>query len=151
MKHLLVVFHSQSGATARLAAAALEGAHAETECGSRMLPALEAGVEDLRKADGVLFCTPENFGYMSGAMKDFLDRTYYALQGEAKVRACAFIISAGNDGSGAVRQLQRIVKGYPMREVADPLIVRGPPDEASLTQARDIGAALAAGLAMGIF
>lgn len=146
-----MVFHSLSGATARLAAAALEGARTETGCESRILPALEAGVEDLRRADGVLLCTPENFGYMSGGMKDFLDRTFYALQGGPKVRACAFIVSAGNDGSGAVRQLQRIVKGYPMREVAQPLIVRGPPGEADLAEARDIGAALAAGLAMGIF
>lgn len=151
MKELLVVFHTQSGATARLARAVFNGAGAEAECRCRILAAMEAGVDDLRRADGVVFCTPENFGYVSGGMKDFLDRTFYALQDSGAIRAFALVISAGNDGSGAVRQMQRILRGYPMREVAEPLIVRGPPDEAALARASEIGESLAAGLALGIF
>jgi multimeric flavodoxin WrbA len=151
VKELLVVFHTQSGATARLARAAFEGACTESDCCSRILPALEAGVADLRRADGVLFCTPENFGYISGGMKDFLDRTFYSLQGGERIRSCAILISAGNDGTGAVRQMQRILRGYPMREVAEAVLIRGVPDEAALQRAHELGAALAAGLALGIF
>jgi len=151
VRELLVVFHSQSGATAGLARAVFEGACREQGCQSRLLPALEAGVADLRHADGVVFCTPENFGSLSGGMKDFLDRTFYALQGEPVSRACAIVISAGNDGTGALRQLQRILPAYPMREVADPLIVRGPPGEDALARASEIGETLATGLALGIF
>lgn len=151
MKHLLIVYHSQSGSTERLARAADDGAAEEGSCERRLLRAMEASAADLRWADGVLFCTPENFGYVSGGMKDFLDRTYYVVLEEALNRAYALVVSAGNDGTGAVRQMQRILRGYPMREVAEPIIVRGPPQEADLRRARELGAALAAGLALGIF
>ena len=151
MKELLIVYHTQSGSTARLARAALAGAALEPDCHTRLLQAMEAGVADLRAASGVIFCTPEKFGYAAGAMKDFLDRTFYALQPEQLNQAYALIVSAGNDGSGAVRQMQRILRGYPMREVAPPLVVQGEPDEGALARAADTGTALAAGLALGIF
>ncbi len=151
MKELLVVFHTQSGATGRLARAVFDGACAEDACLSRILPAFDAGVADLRRADGVVFCTPENFGYVSGGMKDFLDRTFYAVQGEERGRAYALVVSAGNDGTGAVRQMQRILRGYPMREIAEPLIVRGPPSADALSRAQEIGQTIAVGLSMGIF
>ena len=151
MKELLIVYHTQSGSTARLARAALAGAALEPDCHTRLLQAMEAGVADLRAASGVIFCTPETFGYAAGAMKDFLDRTFYALQPEQLNQAYALIVSAGNDGSGAVRQMQRILRGYPMREVAPPRVVQGEPDEGALARAADTGTALAAGLALGIF
>ncbi len=151
LKELLIVYHTQSGATLQLAHAALDGARSEADCRSLMLPAFEAGADDLRAADGLVLCTPENFGYISGGMKDFFDRTFYAVQAEQLNRACALIISAGNDGSGALRQMQRILRGYPMREVVEPLVLHGPPDPAALLKAYETGAALAAGLALGIF
>lgn len=151
MKRLLIVYHTQSGSTEQLALAVDDGAREEGGCERRLLRAMEASAADLRWADGVVFCTPENFGYASGGMKDFLDRSFYAVMEAALNRAFALVVSAGNDGSGAVRQMQRILRGYPMREVAEPLIVRGPPQDADLQRARELGAALAAGLALGIF
>jgi multimeric flavodoxin WrbA len=151
VKRLLVVYHTQSGSTARLACAAAAGARAEEGVETLLLRAAEAGAAELRAADAVLFCTPENFGYLSGGMKDFLDRTFYAVSPDGRSRACAAIVSAGNDGSGALRQLERILRGYPMRFVAEPLIVRGEPRAGDLAAARDVGSALAAGLALGIF
>lgn len=151
MKRLLVVYHTQSGSTEQLARAVDDGAREEGGSECRLLRAMEASAADLRWADGVVFCTPENFGYASGGMKDFLDRSFYAVMEAALNRAFALVVSAGNDGSGAVRQMQRILRGYPMREVAEPLIVRGPPQGADLQRARELGAALAAGLALGIF
>jgi multimeric flavodoxin WrbA len=151
MRRLLVVYHTQSGSTARLAQAAFAGAREEEGATTCLARAMEAGAAELRAADGVLFCTPENFGALSGGMKDFLDRTFYAVSPEGRSRAYGLIVSAGNDGSGAVRQLERIVRGYPMRAVAAPLIVHGEPRTADLEAARELGAALAAGLALGIF
>ena len=151
MKKLLLVYHSQSGSTERLARAALAGAREEAEIDVRCLRAAEAGATDLRWCDALLLATPENFGFMSGGIKEFLDRTFYAASAQQLNRACALIVSAGNDGSGAVRQLQRILRGYPMREVAEPLIVRGEPGPLELERAADTGRALAAGLALGIF
>ena len=151
MKQLLIVFHTQSGSTERLASAAAEGARTEADVQVTYLRATEAGSAELRAADAVLFCSPENFGYLSGGMKDFLDRTFYAVSPEGRSRSWALIVSAGNDGSGAVRQIERILRGYPMRAVAEPLVIRGEPRAEDLDAARDLGTALAAGLAMGIF
>lgn len=151
MKHVLVLYHSQSGASEQLARAAARGAACEDEVETRLLQAFEADARDLQRSDGVLFATPENFGYLAGGMKDFFDRSYYAARSETRSWPYALIVSAGNDGRGAQRQLERIVAGYPMRAIAEPLIVRGEPGDAHLHAAAELGQALAAGLALGIF
>ena len=117
----------------------------------RCLHAPNAGPEDLRWADGLLFGTPENCGAVSGLLKAFFDRTFYAVEGELAPRPYALFISAGNDGRGAVREIERIARGYPFTPVAEPLIVRGPPTEDALGTARELGMTLAAGLSAGIF
>ena len=151
-KHLLVVWHSQTGRTQTLLDAVLRGAATfADEVSVRSLPALQAGLDDLLWADGLLLGTPENFGYMSGALKDFLDRTYYPAQGKMEGRPYAVFVSAGNDGSGAVTAIERIARGYGWQRVADPVVVRGGPTEADLAAAEELGALLAAGLATGIF
>ena len=86
---------------------------------------------------------------MAGAVKDFFDRTYYPAQALGLLRPYAVFVSAGNDGSGAVSQSERIARGYPLKKVADPLIFRGPADEAVLEACAELGQALAAGLALG--
>lgn len=153
MKHLLIVFHSQSGCTAQLAQAVLRGARREAEVATRLRRAAEAGTDDLLWADAVLFGSPENFGYLSGGLTDFLARTFYPYQQLAPGRPLPYAMfsSTGNDGRGALRQLQRIVSGYPMREVAEAVIVRGEITEAGLLRCEELGQSLAAGLALGIF
>jgi len=153
MKHLLVVYHSKTGNTHQLAQAVVRGAgRAEAETVEvRLLRAYEAGPEDLLWADGLLLGTPENFGYLSGALKDFLDRTFYEVEGQLRPLPYAMFISAGNDGSGAVRAMERIANGYPFVPVQPPVICRGTPNDQALEQCENLGMALAAGLAMGIF
>jgi multimeric flavodoxin WrbA len=151
LKELLIVYHTQSGSSQRLAEAAYAGAVSEQEVNVRLLRAMEAGSSDLQACDGVLFVTPENFGYLSGGMKDFFDRTYYPCDPGSLARPYMLIVSCGNDGSGAVRQLERIVKGYPLKAVAEPLIVRGEPQGEDLEHAGELGLSFAAGLGMGIF
>lgn len=152
MKHLLLVYHSQSGHTGQLAQAAASGAHAlSDEVGLRMLRAADAGIADLLWAHGLLLGTPENFGYMSGALKDFLDRTYYPAEGRTIGLPYGVFISCDNDGTGAARAIERIADGYGWRRVAEPLISRGGVAPGALEQARELGQALAAGLSMGVF
>jgi len=152
MKHLLLIHHSQSGHTAALAEAVAAGAaEFSDEVELRQRHAFEAGLEDLLWAQGLLIGTPENFGYLSGAVKDFLDRTYYPAEGRTVGLPWAMFVSAGNDGSGAVRALERIASGYGWNRVADPLVVRGEVDAAALARCRELGQTLAAGLACGIF
>ena len=115
------------------------------------------------EADGYLFVAPENLAALSGVMKDFLDRQYYPLLGRIEGRPAAVIVSAGSDGHGAVRQIERILTGWRLRRVAESLIVRvdAQTPEAilapkrlsaeQLAPAADLGRALAAGLSLGIF
>lgn len=151
MKNLLLVYHSQSGNTLQLAQAVARGAANESGVAVRMLAAFEAGLDDLLEADAVLFGTPENLGYMSGALKDFFDRTFYPAEPHQLGLPYALFISAGNDGSGAVREIDRILRGYPMRKVAEPLVIRGEVDRKAQEQCEELGAAMAAAVAMGAF
>ena len=156
---LLIVWHSRTGASEAMARAAAEGAGDA----ARLLRCETAGGGDFLAASGYLFCAPENLAALSGAMKDMLDRLYYPLLGRIQGRAYASIIAAGSDGHGAQRQLDRIATGWRLRRVAEPLIVnfdaqtpeailaaKNVPDEA-LVRCRAIGAALAEGLAQGMF
>ena len=153
MKHLLIVYHSQSGNTRRLAEAVLEGARDDLISGVeiRSLMARDAGPDDLLWAHGLLLGTPENFGYMSGAMKDFLDRTFYPVEGKVLSLPYAVFISAGNDGSGALRAIRRIANGYPFKEVQEPVIAQGEIVQADIDRCKELGMTLAAGLEAGIF
>lgn len=154
---LLVVYGGHAGGrTEKLRAAAIEGAlGAARELGSelelRALHALAAGPTDLLWAQGVLLGTPEHFGYMSGALKDFFDRTFYPCENRTAGLPWGLFISAGNDGLGTRSAVERIVAGYRWRSIAEPLIVIGDPDAAALQRCRELGATLAGGLAAGLF
>ena len=151
MKHLTIIYHSQSGNTRQLAEAVASGAREEEGLIVSIKTAFNAGLEDLLTADALLFGTPENFGYMSGALKDFFDRTYYPAEPHQLNLPYGVFISAGNDGTGAVREIERIVRGYPLRRVAEPVIAKGEVTQQHLQQCRELGLSMAAGLGMGIF
>lgn len=163
MRQLLVVYHSMTGAAEQLARAAADGAASELEVEPRLLRAREATSADVLAADGYLFATPENLASMAGLMKDFFDRVYYDALDRVNGRPYAALIAAGTDGAGAARQIQRIATGLRLKEIAPPTIVRNgaqTPDQiralkvvpaADLERARELGTALAAGLASGIF
>ena len=163
MARLLIVYHSATGGARQMAAAALEGALAEDGVASRMLHAGLAGPADVLGADGYLFAAPENLGSLAGVMKDFFDRCYYPVLGRAEGRPYAVMVCAGSDGQGAVRQVARIATGWRLRAVAAPLVVcTGAQSEAAimarkviggedLGRCRELGAGLAAGLALGVF
>lgn len=151
MKRLLIVYHSQSGATAQLADAVARGVAQEPDVTLRVRRAMAADTRDLLWAQAVIFGSPENFGYLSGGLTDFLARTFYpALPHQLSLPYSAFI-SAGNDGSGAVRMLERIASGYPLKRVLPPVIVRGVPDAEGLQRCEELGLTIATGLAMGIY
>jgi multimeric flavodoxin WrbA len=150
---VLLVYGGQSGGrTARLCTAALAGLKAAGEAFEvRERPALQATVEDLLWAQGILLATPEHFGYMSGALKHFFDRTFYPAEGRTEGRAYGLMVSAGNDGTGTVAAVERIVTGYRWRAVASPIVVVGEPDAAALARCEELGATLVAGLEAGVF
>jgi len=110
----------------------------------------EAGPEDVLAADGLILGTPENFGYMSGMMKDFLERVFYACEGKVAGRPWALFVGAGQDGSGAVSSVERIVTGLRLKRIAEPVVVVKELKPAQIAALEELGAAMAAGLAAGI-
>lgn len=163
MKTLLIVYHSMTGGTRQMAQAAAVAARQEAGVTVRLLHAPEASAADVLAADGFIFATPENLAAMSGLMKDFFDRTYYAGLDRLNGRPYAVMICAGSDGQNAARQVERIATGWRLKSVAATIIVcthaQAPEDilrekhiaEADLDRCRELGASLAAGIAMGVF
>ena len=163
MRTLLIVYHSLTGGSAQMAKAAAEGAASEPAIRVRLLRASDAEADDLLEAAGYLFVTPENLAAIAGVMKAFFDRTYYAVLGRIEGRPYAALICAGSDGSNALRQLDRIATGWRLKPVAPGHIVcthAQTPEAilapkviapAELERCRETGAALASGLALGIF
>jgi multimeric flavodoxin WrbA len=163
MKTLLIVWHSRTGGAQAMAEVAAEAARAGAEAIVRSLPAADAQPADLMAADGYLFVCPENLAAMSGAMKEVFDRCYYPCLDRLNGRPYAAMICAGSDGEGAARQLARIATGWRLKPIAEPLIVNvaaQTPEailapkrltDVQLAPCRELGATLAAGLAMGVF
>ncbi|HQS68608.1 MAG: flavodoxin [Novosphingobium sp. 28-62-57] len=158
---LLIIWHSRTGAAQAMAQAAFEAACTSGPC--RMIGADEAVSDDLLAAQGYLFCCPENLGSMTGMMKEFFDRTYYPLLARIEGRPYATMIAAGSDGSGAGRQIDRIVTGWRLRRIAEPLVIctkaQAPHDiladkhllPEDVQKCRDLGQAVSAGLDLGVF
>lgn len=153
MKRLLVVAHVPSDNTARLRDAVIAGACSPDIAGveTRALTPFEAGPEDVLAADGIILGTTENLGYMSGALKDFFDRSYYGVIDKAEGLPYCLYIRAGQDGTGTRRGVETIVTGLRWRAVQEPLICRGAWQERFVADCRDLGMAMAAGLEAGIF
>ena len=162
-KTLLIVYHSMTGGTRQMAEAVRDGAMQESEIQVRLLHAQDAQPDDVLQADGYVFATPENLAAISGQMKDFFDRCYYPVLDRINGRAYASLVCAGSDGHGAARQIERIATGWRLKPVAEPLVIcthaqtpeailatKHIPDT-DLQRCRELGAALAAGLALGVF
>src|SRR3984957_5568421 len=163
MKTLLIVYHSMTGGTLQMAAAAAAGARTESALRVSLLRAAEATAADVLEASGYVFASPENLAAMSGQMKDFFDRTYYPALDQLNGRPYAVMICAGSDGRNAAQQIERIATGWRLKEIAEPFIVctaAQSPEEIlkpklisvpSLKHCEALGATLAGGIALGIF
>jgi multimeric flavodoxin WrbA len=163
MKTLLIVYHSMTGGTLQMAQAAATGARSEPGLRVSLLRAAEAQGDDVLAADGYIFATPENLAGISGMMKDFFDRTYYAALDRINGRAYLTLICAGSDGSNAALQIGRIATGWRLKAIADPYIVctnaQTPEqilklkdiDAQSLRRCQELGQTMASGITMGIF
>ena len=153
MKRLLIVAHSPSINTRALSEAVQRGAeHEDIESVTCIVKTpFDAGPTDILDCDGIVLGTTENLGTMSGALKDFFDRSYYGVLEEKQGLPCALYIRAGHDGTGTQRAVESIITGLRWRWVQDPLIFRGEWQEAFTRQAEELGMIMAAGLDNGLF
>jgi multimeric flavodoxin WrbA len=151
MKTLLIVYHTGGVKTARMAEAVERGARGEDNVEVVVKRCADAGPDDLLAADALILGTPENFGYMSGMMKDFLERVFYACEGKVNGRPYALFVGAGLDGTGAVASVERIVTGLRLRKVHEPVICLKDLTPEITQNCEQLGTAIAAGLALGVF
>ena len=161
MPRLLIVYHTQTGGTQTLVDAALDGASTISETTVVQRRAVDTTASDVIAADGLVLATPENFGTMSGMLKDFFDRLFYPCETALVGRPYSVIVCAGGDGTGAMRDVDRIVIGWRMRKVHPGLIARrvggmagssrGELSAGDIAKARELGTTIAAGLAYGAF
>lgn len=163
MKKLLIVYHTKTGGTRQMADAAAHGASSESGVAVELRHTQNTDSQDVLSSDGYIFATPENLAMMSGMMKDFFDRTYYDVLDRIIGRPYATLICAGSDGGNAARQIARICVGWKLKRIAEPTVcithsqtpetILAPktikPDD--LSRCEEIGATLAAGLALGIY
>jgi len=151
-KQLLIVAHIPSANTRLLRDAAFQGAsHPDLEQMHCVVKApLEAGPEDVLACDAILLGTTENLGYMSGALKDFFDRSYYSVIEKKQGLPCALYIRAGHDGTGTQRAVESIVTGLRWRWVQPPLILRGEWQPSFTDQIEELSMTLAFSVESGI-
>ena len=152
-RRLLIVAHAPSPHTRRLRDAVLSGARHPDIAGIEVAAKapLEAGPDDVLAAQAIVLGTTENLGYMSGALKDFFDRSYYPCLEQTQGLPYALYIRAGHDGTGTRRGIETIVTGLRWRAIQEPLICRGEFREDFVGQCEELGTLIAAGLEAGIF
>jgi multimeric flavodoxin WrbA len=151
MKKLLIVYHTQGVRTGELAQAVLRGAQTIEETETTLKRAFDTNEDDLLAADGIIFGTPENFGYMSGALKDLFDRTFYKCEGKVDAKPYALFICCGTDGTGTVFNVERICTGLKLKKVFDPVVAVKQNTPEIIARCEEMGATLAAGIAFGMF
>ena len=158
MKQLLIVWHSQFGGTAQMAAATRDGAQRVDDIAVVFRRAQDAGIADLLRCDGLLVATSENFGSLAGMTKDFFERVFYPCEHRVEGKPYSVIVCAGSDGTGAMLQTDRIATGLRLRKVLPGIVYKSGltaqpqaiPSEV-LAQCAEFGATLAAGIAAGIY
>ena len=149
-KKILLIYHSQSGLNKKLANACLTSCEKE-QVEVSLKNAKDTVLEDVKDSDGIIIISPEYFGYMAGAIKDFFDRTYYPARELNLNLPYALVIGCENDGTGAERGIDTIAKGYVLRKSLKTLIVKEKDIKSSLPKVEELAQTFAAGVAMGIF
>jgi len=147
-----VVANTPSANTRKLAQAVVRGAnHPDIQSVSvQHITPLDADENDVIAADGIILGTTENFGYMSGALKDFFDRVYYPVLEIKQGTPYALYVRAGLDGSGTISAVERIVTGLRWRPICAPLLCHGKYVDSFVHQCEELGMTMSASLDAGI-
>ncbi len=153
MCRILVVYHSQTGNTRKMAESVVKGAQSIENVEVILKRAKDATLKDLIVCDGLAIGTPEYFGYMSGMVKDFFDRTYNEARGRKGVFKKPYVVfvSAGNDGRGALSAIERLCIGYQFKKVFEPVVSRGEILPEILAKCEELGKTIAAGCEAKIY
>jgi multimeric flavodoxin WrbA len=151
LKNLLIVYHSRSGTVKKMADAVLTGARTCKQINVKIVDPLNTSIQIVKNADAIIIGSPENFGYMSGAIKFFFEEIYYECLNTSRGLAYALFIAADNDGMGAISSIERIVTGLGWKSVAEPIIARNGITDNTLESCKELGMMLSEGLELGLY
>ena len=151
MPRLLIVHHTPSPAMHSMFTAVQTGAtNPEIEgVDVATVPALRATAPDVLDADAYLLGSPANLGYMSGALKHFFDQIYYPCLESTIGRPYGVYLHGNTDTTGALRAIETITTGLQWKQAQEPVIVLNETTQRDLDACWELGAAVAAGLALG--
>lgn len=150
MQPLLIIANTPSANTLQLRQAVVTGAK-RTELAFIELSPFEATAEHVFNASAIILGTTANFGYMSGALKDFFERIYYPCLEHTQGLPVVLYVRAGTDGTGAVHSVERILAGLRWRLVQEPIVLQGEFKPEFLQTCEDLGEAVAEGVLLGVF
>jgi multimeric flavodoxin WrbA len=143
MSKILVVYHSLSGNTEKMAKAFAEGASSVVGTEVVLKKAFDAGLQDLLECDAIAFGSADYFSYIAGALKDFFDRTYYPSQGLVAGKPYAAFATGGRGGETALAVLDRLCGSFKLKKAVDSVSVVGAPSSENLAKCREAGEKLA--------
>jgi len=143
METVLIVYHSLSGSTEKMARAFAEGAKSVPDTEVVLRKASEATLEDLTRCSAVAFGSPDYFSYISGALKDFFDRTFYPSQGKVTGKPYAAFATGGGGGDTALAVLDRLCSSFKLKKAVDGVSAAGAPSSEVLKECQEAGERLA--------
>ena len=150
MSYLLIIANTPSPNTQRLRDAVARGT-ASSGFATRVCSRQAVSAEDVLQASGIIIGTTENFGYMSGLLKDLFERIYYPCLEQTQAKPWALYVKAGLDGTGAINSVERIVTGLRWKAIQPPLLLKGEFQESFIEDCETLGASMAEGLSLDIF
>ncbi len=142
MPKVLVIYHSQSGNTEKMAKAVTKGAKKVSGTEIILKKATEATLEDLISSSGIAIGSPTYFGYMAGGVKDFFDRTFYPSQGKVTGKPCVLFVSGGGGGKPALESLKRMCESFKFKQIGE-VTAGGKPSPGVITECEKLGEQLA--------
>ena len=152
MSNILIVSNTPSPNTLTLQKAVVEGVHSiDAQQDLRVKVPWDAHTDDVLWSDGIILGTTENFGYMSGAVKDFFERIYYPCLEKTEGKPVALFIKAGLDGQGAKTSVERILTGLKWKLIQPPVVLKGEYSAEFSDHCRELGMTMAAGMDAGIY
>ena len=143
MGKVLVVYHTLSGNTEKMAKAVAEGAKSVTGTEVVVKKALEATLEDLIECDGVALGSADYFSYIAGAMKDFFDRTFYPSRGKVDGKPYVAFTTGGGGGDTVMAVLERICGAFKLKKIIDGVSSGGKISDSDLKECKEAGKKLA--------
>lgn len=129
MTKVLIIYHSQTGNTEKMAKAIAEGAKRVSGTKVIFKKAAEATLEDLIDSSGIAIGSPDYFGYMAGTVKDFFDRTFYPSQSKVTGKPAVLFASGGEGGKPALESLRRICGSFKFKQIGEIAVIGKPPSE----------------------